>query len=563
MIREIRVTSLALIDDLTVEFGAGFTVFTGETGAGKSILMDAVGLLAGERAFSEQVRSGAEEAEVSGLFEVAASSPAAHLLHEQGISCQDGAMVVRRRIQREGRNRVHINDTPVSLGLLKQVGDLLVDLHGQHDHQSLLHEHTARLVVDSLPEVEPSAGTYCAAWDQFAQAQARLTEHDREAARLRERRDVLEFQRKELESLGLRAGEEALLETELALLSSSTERAACAGELTALLRGEDSSVEARVSAVRKRLQSLARLDPQVRPWLDELESARTTLNELSSFCESYLEGVNERADPGRVEKVNDRLARVQRLKKKYGCSADELATRLVAVVKDLASIDNSDADRQQLAARLETSRARCAEAAAALRTAREKALKPFDRAVTRQMSQVGFTGAAWQTALTPLDMPGPHGSETVQFTVRTNPGEPFLPLARTAAGGEISRLMLAVKSVLAAHDRVPVLVFDEIDTGIGGTVAHEIGRCLRSLSSSHQVLCISHLHQIAALGDTHYQVSKQVEGKRTVTRVRRLTPDERVDEVARMLGGVSEMTRTHARELLRSRDAVHGTQDRE
>jgi DNA repair protein RecN (Recombination protein N) len=550
MIRELRVTDLALIHDLALEPGKGFCVFTGETGAGKSILVGAIGLLLGERADNEHIRAGAQEATVSGVFQLPSLKQSlATLLETEGIPCDDSTLIVRRSIQRNGKNRAWVNQTPVTIASLKRIGDLLVDLHGQHDHQSLLHAESARIILDGLPGVAAIAARYAAAHAEYTAARGELDAHDRRARDLTERRDVIEFQHKEISGLQLSPGDEAKLEAELSLLSSSTQRAEAAATVHQALGG-DEPVAARLALARRGVQLLAKYDPTVASWLTDLESATTTLGVLTSFAAGYAERANGQADPARLEQVNDRLARIQRLKKKYRCSAEELIPRQEQLEADLSSIENIDANRSQISKRVDASLDACSKAGRNLSKVRREHAAAFDRRVAAQMRSLGFTADGWRTEFAPESEPGPHGLETCQYLVRANAGEPFLPLAKTASGGEVSRLMLAVKTVLAEQDNIPVLIFDEIDTGIGGTVANEVAKCLRSLSATHQVLCISHLHQIASLAEQHFQVYKEMENGRTVTRVKLLGREEQVGEIARMLGSESENARRLGRELL-------------
>lgn len=553
MIRELAVTNLALIHGASVEFDQGLNVLTGETGAGKSILMEAIGLLLGERAYTEQIRRGEDEAEVNGVFELNPRRKDAllSLLESANIPIEHGELIIRRRIQRNGRNRVYVNQVPVPLALLKQLGDLLVDLHGQHEHQSLLNPEAARLLIDTMPQVVPAAERYREVYEMYLSARREIEEHDRRAAELAERREIIEFQHRELASLALKEGEEPELEQQSTLLASATDRAEHVAEITRVLTDGDAGVDRMLATVHRKLQLLAKLDPEVVTWLGDLESAQSVVSELGTFCESYLGRIEQHADPARVEQINERLARIQRLKKKYGCDADRLIGKQAQLEADLASLENAEADRSELEKTLEKARQASADAAGQLKKARQKAIAEFDKRVTEQMTGLGFQGGAWRTELRPLNDMGPHGTEEIELTVRTNPGEPFLPLVRTASGGEISRLMLAIKTILAELDRIPVLIFDEIDAGVGGTLAHEVARCLHELSHNHQVLCISHLHQIASVADHHYRVSKETVAGRNETRVHRLTGDEKVAEIARMLGGETEMTRRHAQELLK------------
>jgi len=551
MIREIRITNFALIDELTLEFDKGFSIFTGETGAGKSILIGAISLLLGERASAESVRSGAEEAEVSGVFDVRGMPNGLRpLLDRLSIDVSDGTLIIRRRISRSDRNKILVNQTPLPLAALKEIGNSLVDLHGQHEHQSLLSEETHGQVVDDLPGVTGARKSYSSAYAVYTAAKSESELFEAKAAALAERREMLEFQHKELSDLSLRSGEEEELTQELNLLSSSAQRSAAASEIMALLASSQDSIEKRISSVRKKLEVLAKYDPAVEPWLSDVTNTLAVFTELETFCGSYLSGLGGCAGAERIEHLNSRLAKIQRLKKKYACGLDGLISKRDALKNDLASIVNIESDRAEIAKKAAATLAACRKAGEALSTARKKACRDFDKTITSHMEHLGFKGGRWQTELLPHDTPLPCGLETIRFMVQTNPGEPLLPLARTASGGEISRLMLAIKTVMSEHDRIPVLIFDEIDTGIGGLLAGDVARALAGLSATHQVLCISHLHQIASLADHHYHVYKEQIKDRTVTHVKYLSEKERVDEIARMLGGDSVIARRHAAELL-------------
>jgi DNA repair protein RecN (Recombination protein N) len=552
MLRELRVKNLALIESLTLEFDEGFTVFTGETGAGKSILIGAIGLLLGDRASSESIRSGCDEAEVSGTFSLDTSAgPVRAILEELSVEAPDDELIIRRRISNADRSRIHVNETPLSLAALRRIGNQLIDLHGQHEHQSLLDEEEHRTVIDRLDGVRQARADYDRAWRAFAEAAAALDRHDAATRQLREKKEILEFQLNELEQTRLKSGEEETLEAELKLLSSSVQRTAAATGIAQLLSGSDSeAIEKQTAAVRRHLEHLAKYDPAAAPWIDEIENVQRIFSELESFCDAYLSACGEQADPGRIEKINARLAKIQRLKKKYSATIEGLLEKEKELRAGLASLENSTADRNELEKHAAAARKTCTGAGERLSAARQSAAKKFDRSITALMSDLGFSGGLWRTVFSPLDTPSEHGLETIRFFVRTNPGEAELPLAATASGGEISRLMLAVKTVLSKSDHVPVLIFDEIDTGIGGTVAIAVGNAMKELSGTHQVLCISHLHQIASLADRQVKVYKEQSGSRTVTRIVALSQEERISEIARMLGGDSKIAIAHARELL-------------
>jgi DNA repair protein RecN (Recombination protein N) len=553
VIREITIKNVALIDTLTINFSEGLSVLTGETGAGKSILIGAINLLLGDRASTEVIRSGADEAEVSGVFELSSLAPALlALCEEAGIDHSDNTFIIRRTVNRNGRNRIYINQTPVPLATLKQIGDHLVDLHGQHDHQSLLNPQSAFTIIDALPGVVKSREAYGRAWALYSAACVALEQFDARAAALEAKRELIEFQHQEIAALNLEPGEDVALQSEFALLASVTERLQLVAAINAAIEGtpETPGLAQTVSLVRKKLDTLHKLDPAAAPWISQIDSLNTVVRELTGFCTRYSGECETSADPARLDDINNRLAKIQRLIKKNHCTFAELLEKKRLLAEELGTLENSAADRSVLAAVREKAIKECRAHGATLRAARTRAARTFDTAVSGQMAGLGFVDGRWRTTIQLLEEPTPLGLENITFDVQTNPGEPFLPLARTASGGEISRLMLAVKSIIATNDRIPVLIFDEIDTGIGGRIAVAVGDALAALSASHQVICISHLHQIASLAKNHFRVWKTTEAGRTVTRIACLTEKEKIEEIARMLGSDSELGRKHAAELV-------------
>ncbi len=557
MIREIVIKNMALIDRLSVEFSPGLSVLTGETGAGKSILTGAIGLILGDRAHTEAIRAGAEMADISATFELHSLSPKLRrLCEENDVAIEAGDIIIRRTINRNGRNRSYVNQTPVPLTFVKSLGDHLLDLHGQHEHQSLLRPDTARVIIDSLPGVAAVRRQFDDHYRAWTDAKNQLAEHDRCARELARKRDFFEFQLSEIADSRFKPGEEAALEQEYALLSSAEDRIQAIAGIARAIEGDEQtdSLERRISSIRKNLEALHRFDAAAAPWINDIEAMQNLMSELQTFCAGYLDSKSAAADPARLDSINARLARIQRLKKKHGCSYDQLLALEQSLRGNLESIDTSEADRSILTKREKECADAASRAADALSKARTKAAAAFDARITERMGRLGFVEGQLRTMFDPAPQVGSHGAEELHFKVRANPGEPFLPLAKTASGGEISRLMLAIKTVMAELDTIPVLIFDEIDTGIGGMLAKEAAKALRELSATHQVLCISHLHQIASVADHHYRVTKSVEGNRTVTRVSRLTNEEKIAEISRMLGGDSEIARLHAEELLKGTD---------
>lgn len=551
MLRELHIKNLALIEELTLEFNSGFSIFTGETGAGKSILIGAIGLILGERASTDMIRNGYDEAEISGVFDLSnVKDGLKELLGMLSVPIDEHELIIRRKVSRGDRNRILVNQVPVPLSSLKSMGNYLVDFHGQHEHQLLLNEDEHVRIVDSLPEVSAYRKKYDEAYCQYNQAINDLDSFKKKALQLAERKEILEFQYKEIKSIDLKHGEEDELEKELALLSTSAERTGCASEIITLLGNGTDSVERKVAAIRRKLETLVKYDVTVSPWLTDVENAMSTLTELETFCGSYLEKTGGIADPQRMESLNARLAKIQRLKKKYNTNLDGLIGMYHQLEIDLKSLENVDADIADYEKKAKQALHTCRNAGNDLSQIRKRHAVEFDARISSVLKTLGFSSGQLQTKCDQLSEPSKDGLEKITFLVQTNKGEPFLPLAKTASGGEISRIMLAIKSVLAEHDQVPVLIFDEIDTGIGGVLASEVGKAMYALSKTHQLLCITHLHQIASLADHHYKVHKKTVGERTVTDVSVLDGDAKVDEIARMLGGNTEISLKHAREII-------------
>jgi len=551
MIRELRIKNLALIEDVLVEFESGFSAFTGETGAGKSILVGAIGLLLGERASLEHIRGGCDEAEVCGVFALQnVNKQLAQIFSDNSISADDGECIVRRVIAKSGKNRIFVNQVPVPLSILKSIGDLLIDFHGQHDHQSLLDPQNALRIIDRLPGLEKIAAEYSHSYTAFTDARDALFAYEKKCRDLAEKRDVIEFQYNEIKTLELKADEETVLEEELKLLSSTAQRCEYVANVNAALASDEQSISHQIGIVKKNIEALARFDASATPWLTDLQNASAVFSELEAFCANYLELAGGAVDPARLDNINSRLAKIQRLRKKYSCTFNGLLEKQQALKADLDALVNIDADRVLLVKKRDAALDACCIAGKTLTAARKKQSLLFDKAITVEMAKLGFSGGVWQCEFTPHTEPQATGLEDAQFLVRTNVGEDLLPLVKIASGGEISRLMLAIKTVMAAHDHIPILIFDEIDTGIGGVLAREVAKALMQLGKTHQLLCISHLHQIASSATHQYHVFKETQGQRTITQVKKLSQKERIDEIARMLGGDSAIAKKHAEELL-------------
>lgn len=553
MLKTLSITNLALIQNIEIELFDGFSVFTGETGAGKSVLMGAIGLLLGHRAASEHIRSGEDSAEVQGFFQFTKIPKAIlSILKCNEIPCDEGELIIRRIIRRSGRNRILINQVDTPLATLKSIGERLIDLHGQHDHQTLLREDAAISILDSFKEVRPLRKAYDEAWSAYSARKRELSAHRKKVAELAEKKEFLQFQFDEIDALALKPNEESDLEKEYAYLSSVTQRGEAASTISGLLDGDSSTpaLTDMLGQLQHGLDELAKYDGSFADWKRDVKESFQVFNELRSVVSSYSRSISDEANPLRLDDINSRLSKIQRLKKKYSCDFDGVLAKAKELEAELDELFNGAADASELEKALIKSREALDAAGITLRAGRKKMAATFDAEITARMASLGFQGAGFRTDFTELESPSETGLTFPLFMVRTNKGEPYMELTKTASGGEISRIMLAIKVSLAGNDPVPILVFDEIDTGVGGKRAAGIASTMVELAEHHQLFVISHLQQIASRGENHYSVYKHEVNSRTITEIKLLTKDERVEEIARMLGGDSDVALEHARDIL-------------
>ncbi|MBN1556560.1 MAG: DNA repair protein RecN [Lentisphaerae bacterium] len=543
--------NLAIVENIRVDFGKGLNVITGETGAGKSIVVGALGLVLGERADRGLIRSGETQCGVEAVFQLADSADVDAVLEDLGIEpCEDGVLVLRRIVAASGSGKVLVNDAPATVQALRRIGDLLVDMHGPHDHQSLLNPDFQRDLLDSFGHLWKLRAAYedaHGAVRELEQRRAALEGDDGDTA---EQIELLSYRVKEIAAAELTPETEAELEREHIRVANAQRILELAeGIRNALSEGEGSACDG-ASAAGNALDELAGLLDDAAPWRDEARAAAVQLRELSDSVEQATRDVE--GDPERLQWLEDRLALVHKLKRKYGGSVAavlETAERAQTRLDDLASRG------ERLAEIAKAQAAACGardKTGLALRQAREKAAGALAEAITRELQDLGFPHGAFAVGLTPVE-PQAGGMDAVEFGFAPNVGEAMRSLRAIASSGEISRVMLAVKAVLAAHDRIPVLVFDEIDANVGGETGNAVGEKLAAVAANHQVLCITHLPQVAVYGATHFEVSKHVQAGRTRTGIAALDAHAREEEIARMLGGRGP-TRTslqHARELLR------------
>jgi DNA repair protein RecN (Recombination protein N) len=566
MLAELRIRNYALIDDLTVEFDPGLNVLSGETGAGKSIILGALTLLLGDKPDTDMIRTGADTAQVEGRFDV--NRRLAGECSELGIpSAEDGPpqLLLRRRTERNGRGAAYANDSGITVAALQQLGDRLVDLHGQHQHQLLLRPEVHLDILDEYAGLDPERRDFAQRFRTFEEKSTELAQLEKELAESRARRDLTEFQLKELNTAHVKPGELEELNRERELLQTAERRYTLSRQLEELLSEQEGSVIGLLGIAGKALRELAELDAGLAEHRARLDEARAGADELWRELVRYREAIE--FSPERMEAANARLFLIEKLMRKYGLGADELAALEAKLNAELDSIELSGSHRQELAAELATIKHDLATRAEALSRKRKKARTELEKRLGTEFAALGLGKAQLTVRISHTPDPDgvyaragerfrvtASGIDTVEFLFTANPGEELRPLRKVASGGELSRVMLALKGVLSQADPVPTLVFDEIDVGIGGKVAESVGKRLARLARTHQVICITHLPQIAKYAERHLLVTKSVRGNRTTSSIRTLDADAKVEELARMTSGAA-VTRTslaHAREMLES-----------
>lgn len=552
MLSELRIKNFAIIESLTLPLSAGLNVLSGETGAGKSIIVGALGLLLGERANANVIRTGADRATVEGVFDAEGRPEVLGQLNARGIETDDGQVVLKREVASTGRARAWINGTTVTATVLAEIGRLLVNLHGQHESQTLLDIEAQRRILDAFGGATELAARVRSAYDDatsIRQEIAGLTARRAEAER---RADYLRHVANEIETAKLEPGEDTRLEDESHRLTHADELRTLAQSVAAALDGgaDGPAVRDQLAAVHRALAGLQRIDPSLGRLQELYDTAYYALDELARQCDDYASAVD--LDPQRLAEVQQRRDAIYRLVKKYGPTLDAVIETGRQSRRELDLVDSAAFDIRQLERREAEARVKLGEAATALTAARVSAAERLARAVDAVLPELGLPDGHLAVALDRRDTPGAAGAEDVEFRVTLNTGHDPRPLARVASGGELSRVMLALTTILARLDRVPTLVFDEVDAGIGGRVGSQVGATLRRVAAHHQVFAISHLPPIAARAHHHIVVSKGARGGVTTADVRVLDGEARVLEVARMLGDPDrEVARAHARELLR------------
>jgi DNA repair protein RecN (Recombination protein N) len=551
MLLELRISNFAVIESLAIHCEAGLNALTGETGAGKSIIVGALGLLLGERASSENIRTGATKATVEGVFDIARRKNVLSMLAEQGIEADDGLLILRREVSVEGRSRAWVNGAASTATFVGQLGRALVDLHGQHEGQTLMRADEQRAILDEYAGATELAESVAEAFHKVRALQSDLEELERRRRDAEQRADYLRFQVNEIESAKLRAGEETELTSESVRLEHSEELAQLATTLSDALYAGDDSISTRLGEVRRVLDHLVRIDQTQQDARELLDSAYYTIEELGRRFGDYGESIEY--DPARLQEVRTRLDLLYRLKTKYGPEIEDVLAVAEKAGAELSLVDDAGLRRKEVEAALAAAEDELKHRSADLSKLRKKAAAKLQKEVSAILPDLGMGSGRFEVALNAHAHPTAHGAESAEFLIALNAGFEPRSLGRVASGGELSRVMLALKTILARIDRVPTLIFDEVDAGIGGRVATQVAAKLRDVAHHHQVFVITHLPQLASRATHHLLVEKVEREGTTLTRVSELNAEERVRELARMLGGdpESNVSLEHAREMLR------------
>ncbi|MBT7180309.1 MAG: DNA repair protein RecN [Nitrospina sp.] len=563
MIKEIRIRNFAIIENLAVNFEQGLNVLTGETGAGKSIILGALNLLLGGRADTDSIRSGETTAFVEGAFEV--TDPATlDLIRECGIEMEDGELLVKRQVSNAGKNRCLLNDSPVTVSTLAKIGDRLVDLHGQHDHQALLHPETHIDLLDLYGKSQELRNEFALNFSDYQTQAKKLQSMKMDEQERLQKEEFLSFQLAEIDAAGLSEEEEEEIKAESHKLKHAEKIRAGLQQSQSLLTDDQGSILENLGQVLKELEAVLEIDPGLAETVERSRSAYYELEEVVESLRSYNRSLE--FNPNRLEEIEDRLAEINGLKRKFGNDITEILKRRDQIAEELQQLASNDENMKALEEELRQKEKVLSKLAIRLAEKRESAAKSFTASVEKELKELSMGNVQFGVRFDyPSDPDGfilfrkekmkasATGLGTLEFMFSPNPGEELRPLVKIASGGEVSRVMLALKSILNDQDTIPVMIFDEVDTGIGGGVAEKVGLKLQKVASTKQVLCITHLPQIAGLASSHFRIEKQIKSKRTHSTIHQLEHEERVEELARMSSGetITDASLEHAREMLK------------
>ncbi len=557
MLTTLRIKNLALVADLTLELQPGLNIITGETGAGKSILIGALNLVLGERADRTLIRSGSDSCSVEAVFDTAKlKAPLKAWLEENGLEpCEDHQLLLKRTFTAAGANRQFINGSPTTLNTLAALGEWLVDIHGPHEHQSLLHPARQLAILDAFGNLDPAREAFAALVRRHAALEADKAALIVDEKTYAQQLDLLRFQVHEIAAANLQPDEETAVEQEYQRAANAAKLLELSQAALGLLSENDSSLLTQAGALGRTLQELQRIDPTAAPLVAAHEQAVAGFQELQTELSHYADRVD--IDPARLQELEERLDLIHSLKRKYGSTLAEVIAFGEEARRKLQQLEQRDVELARLNAELQKLEAEIARSGKALSSQRRKLVPQLSKAVMKQLGDLGFQQSRFDVALSAeTDLSDIRaqvtltGLDTIEFQFAPNPGEPARPLRAIASSGELARVMLALKTVLAAVDEIPVLIFDEVDANVGGETANAVGEKMRQIAAKRQVLCITHLPQVAAQATAHYVVTKQVKAGRTLSEISALDPRERVTELARMLGGQTDAARHHAQALL-------------
>ncbi len=552
MLQELSVKNFAIFSSLQLEFQMGMTVLTGETGAGKSIIIDAMGLLTGGRGSSDYIRQGANKCTLEGLFSMPKSQELKQLLEELGIETEEDSLVIQRDISASGKNVCRVNGRIVNITNLKRIGEYLVDIHGQNEHQELMQSERHIDMLDEFGGKKLLAvkEKYTRAYQEYRALEAKVRKRQKNEKEFAQRMDMLHFQSDEIASAQLVAGEEEQLLEERNKLNNFQKIADALTISYAALNGEDDSSLDKIGTSMNELASIESLDSEYKTLSDTVQNAYYLLQEASGDLSRLIDGLE--LDEGRLNEVENRLELIRQMKRKYGDSIETILSYYEEITKELAEADFLEGGTGDLEALLAEKQQAAHQQALTLRKERKRLAKELEQQILTELKELYLERTEFEVRFTELEHLQENGLDGVEFYITTNPGEPLKPLVRVASGGELSRVMLAMKTIFSQTQGITSIVFDEVDTGVSGRVAQAIADKIYQISENSQVLCITHLPQVAAVADEHYFIEKEIVAGRTETSVRILSEKERVNEIARMLAGseITKLTIEHAQELL-------------
>jgi DNA repair protein RecN (Recombination protein N) len=565
MLKTLEIKDYALIEHINVEFGKGFNIITGETGAGKSILIDSMGLLLGERASTEVIRKGANKTIVEGIFNVEGNKQVSSLLNENDTDFYP-ELILRREISLKGANRCFVNDTPVTLSVVKELGNLLVDLHGQHEHQSLLRSETHIDYLDDFGNYSGLLAQYKNSYYDLIKIEKEIKSLKENEETLKEKKEIYEFQIKEIDNVSPEKGEEERLNEELKILESSETLAGLSSEIYETLYDSEQSVHDAIVKVKNDLSELSNIDKAFEESSNEAETILALVNDIASFVRSYKSQIN--LDPTQIDELRERLGAITMLKKKYGGSIKSILEHRKKIGEEFDLADNVSERLEELNEKIKEQRVSTGTLAQNITKKRKETAVKIKKNITDTLKALGISHPNFQTNIVnefaeegnylTVDEKSykcsAKGMDYVEFFISTNLGEDPKPLVKVASGGEVSRIMLSLKSTLAKSDKLPLLIFDEIDVGVSGRIAQKVGSALKELAAYHQVIAITHLPQIAGLADYHYKVEKISLEKRVVSSITKLTDEDRIEEIAKLMSGeeVTEEGIRSAKQLMDS-----------